>query len=81
MRINGVMQELNLWSKLATKQWPLWPDWQDTLRMRMPVFRLHVRPATVLCDGSCTHIAGLHVVVYNHDGETIVTQADRKSVV
>lgn len=43
MRIDGRIATYNLWSKLHTKSWTLWPEFGDRVRELVPVFQLNIR--------------------------------------
>eukprot|EP00965_Chrysotila_dentata_P138960 4595554-Pleurochrysis_carterae.AAC.4 len=51
-RVDGECVDINLWSKLHTKLWPVWPDWQHMLHALLPVFFLRLRPCAMFADGS-----------------------------
>ena len=72
IRVDGELLTVNLWSKLNTKLWPVWPDWQDNLRQLLPVFELLVRPCAELDDGAIVYIHGspanpLTCTILNYD--------------
>ena len=75
MRIDGELQQYNLWSKLHSQKWPQWPGWQDTIRQALPVFKLLLRPVAVLADGSEAPIPDARLTLLNWDrSRTVLTQ-------
>lgn len=73
LRFDGELCDVNLWSKLHTRLWPVWPDWQDALRHRLPVFHLLLRPCAVLDDGTIRFLTGPTLtVVSSSSGQTMV---------
>lgn len=74
MRMQGDLYDINLWSKKRTLLWPVWPDWQDQLRMRLPVFNLILRPCAQLADGSTRFISGVIITVRTVSGKTIAQE-------
>jgi hypothetical protein len=61
--IDGDIAEINLWSKLHSKLWPIWPDWQELVKLRLPIFSLVLRPSAMLADGSTVPISNAELVV------------------
>ena len=68
IRVDGELVSVNLWSKLNTRLWPVWPDWQDNLRQLLPVFELLIRPCAEYDDGSIKYIEGVSATLLNYDG-------------
>ena len=81
IRVDGEMLTYSLWSKLNSKLWPVWPDWQDALRQLLPVFELWVRPCAEHADGTAggqtvtKYVTGVSVSVLNFRGESIQSGA------
>jgi len=63
LMIDGEIAEFNLWSKLHTKLWPVWPDWQEMVKLRLPIFSLVLRPVMLLADGSVVHVSGTELTL------------------
>ena len=69
--VDGEMLTYSLWSKLSSKLWPVWPDWQDALRQLLPVFELWIRPCAEHDDGTVEYVRGVTVSVLNFRGESL----------
>ena len=80
IRVDGEMLTYSLWSKLNSKLWPVWPDWQDALRQLLPVFELWIRPCAEHADGTADgqatkYVTGVSVSVLNFRGESLQSGA------
>ena len=76
IRVDGEMLTYSLWSKLNSKLWPVWPDWQDALRQLLPVFELWIRPCAEHDDGTADgqptkYVTGVSVSVLNFRGDSL----------
>ena len=70
--VDGTIVTCELWSKLRTGKWPMWPDWQDEVRKLVPVFELVLRPCFLRSDGSTHFLPDARVIVMSRDGGRVV---------
>ena len=92
LRVDGRLETISLWSKLAEQRWPQWggdDNWQERLRRDLPIFHLGLQPCATQHEvapqqsgaalAGVTHraVAGLTVAVYNHDRSSLIVTQER----